>query len=191
MQKVESLKTLMSTVTFHGGKSESVVEEDVRPSSSHCTTETIDHDSGRLLAELTSALDSSDKLLSVLADIQSYSNPRPSVLIHFQGEFLYLMSHGNSQVRTVSYNLLVKHLKQRPYCWRDVMPSYIGALQSNNEAIVSSALGFLPEFSVFCQENLSLLLTTVFKLNVSDNINTTQNIINAINVVNSLGGGNT
>ena len=61
------------------------------------------------------------------------------------------MSHGNSQVRTVSYNLLVKHLKQRPYCWRDVMPSYIGVLQSNNEAVVSSALGFLPEFSVFCQ----------------------------------------
>ena len=64
---------------------------------------------------------------------------------------MYHMSHSNSNVRTLAFSMLVKHLKQRPHCWKDVMQGYIGALESGNEAVVSAALNFLPEFAVYCQ----------------------------------------
>ena len=47
---------------------------------------TLDSDSARLLTELTSAAtsDSTDRLVTALADIQAHANPRPGVLVHFQ-----------------------------------------------------------------------------------------------------------
>ena len=85
---------------------------------------------------------------------------------------------------------------------------YLGALQSGEEPVVNSALDCLPEFSVLCQvsgavdfpqtnftlihnivqESVGLLLTTVFKLNITSNMNTIQPIISAINMLNMMAG---
>ena len=46
--------------------------------------DSLEPETGRLLAELTAATESSDRLLVALNEIQSYSNPKPGVLIHFQ-----------------------------------------------------------------------------------------------------------
>ena len=35
---------------------------------------------------------------------------------------MYHMSHTSASVRSSTYSLLIKHLKQRPDCWRVVMP---------------------------------------------------------------------
>ena len=92
----------MSTVTLHGGheekegKGESAEEKVSHPkiflyfikyfqvgqfSQPH---DSLEPETGRLLAELTAATESSDRLLVALNEIQSYSNPKPGVLIHFQ-----------------------------------------------------------------------------------------------------------
>jgi len=191
INKVASVRTLMSTVTLHGGheekegKGESAEEKVGQFSQPH---DSLEPETGRLLAELTAATESSDRLLVALNEIQSYSNPKPGVLIHFQEELLYHISHSSSGVRTITYNLLLKHLKQRPDCWRTILPGYLGALQSGEEPVVNSALDCLPEFSVLCQESVGLLLTTVFKLNITSNMNTIQPIISAINMLNMMAG---
>ena len=107
--QVASVRTLMSTVTLHGGheekegKGESAEEKvgHTRALSLHpqiCLHfikyfqvgqfsqphDSLEPETGRLLAELTAATESSDRLLVALNEIQSYSNPKPGVLIHFQ-----------------------------------------------------------------------------------------------------------
>lgn len=88
IHRIDSVKTLMSTVTLHGGQGDSGggVSKDSQVKMSKFTNihDSLDHDAGRLLAELTASADSSDRLLAVLNDIQSFSNPKPGILIHFQ-----------------------------------------------------------------------------------------------------------
>ena len=141
---------------------------------------------------------------------------------------MYHMSHSSNSVRSATYSLLLKHLKQRPDCWKVVLPGinsinnseivivsiivnslgYIGALESGHEQVVNSALNNLPELAVLCQvsriqiifvifllmslfqENLSHLLATVFKLNISGNLNTIPHIVTAINTINTTAGNN-
>ena len=105
MIQVASVRTLMSTVTLHGGheekqgKGESAEEKVSHTASANIFTifikyfqvgqfsqphDSLEPETGRLLAELTAATESSDRLLVALNEIQSYSNPKPGVLIHFQ-----------------------------------------------------------------------------------------------------------
>ena len=39
-----------------------------------------------------------------------------------QEELMYHMSHNSNSVRSTTYSLLLKHLKQRPDCWRVILP---------------------------------------------------------------------
>ena len=61
---------------------------------------TLDTDSARLLTELTSAAtsDSTDRLVTALADIQTHANPRPGVLVHFQVSLLVPMCQLESKI---------------------------------------------------------------------------------------------
>lgn len=35
---------------------------------------------------------------------------------------MYHISHPSTAVRAATYSLLLKHLKQRPDCWRAILP---------------------------------------------------------------------
>ena len=106
--RIESVRTLMSTVSLHGGQAGDTMGGPVVSSTPcvhyvvmtyDCDQETeerlsvfssphlsLDSDSARLLTELTAAAasDSTDRLVAALGDIQSHANPRPGVLVHFQ-----------------------------------------------------------------------------------------------------------
>merc|ERR1719481_906770 len=191
MHKMESIRTLMSTVSLHAGSvSDGSGLKNESRTGKHYVHESFDPETGRLVTELSLAAESSDKLITVLTDIQAYSAPRPNILIHFQDELLYHLSHTSNSVRNLVYTLLLRHLKQRPDQWRHVMPGYLNALQSGDESVINSGLNNLPEFAVLCQENVDLLLKTVFKLNINSNLNTTSHIMNAINMLNLQAGNN-
>ena len=93
-----------------------------------------------------------------------------SWLISIQDELMYHLSHSSNSVRNLVYNLLLRHLKQRPDQWRHVLPGinhlqvwkfiknyknscigYLNALQSGDESVINSGLNNLPEFAVLCQ----------------------------------------
>ena len=179
--KVESIRSLMTTVTVHCGQEGGEAERNCEAVTESLpqfvnSLDSLDTESGKLLASLTEAADSTDRLLSVLGEIQSASNPRPGILIHFQEELLYHMSHSSKSVRDATYKLLLKHLTARPMCWKVVMPGerlqrssssvqrsssgYMAALQSGSQPVIESALTHLPEFSVLCQvTNLSQIFS--------------------------------
>ena len=96
---------------------------------------------------------------------------------------MYHMSHSSNSVRSATYSLLLKHLKQRPDCWKVVLPGiisinseiiivsiivnslgYIGALESGHEQVVNSALNNLPELAVLCQVSRILIIFVIFLL---------------------------
>ena len=141
IHRIDSVKTLMSTVTLHGGQGDSgdgvIKDGQVKLSKFTNIHDSLDHDAGRLLAELTASADSSDRLIAVLNDIQSFSNPKPGILIHFQEELMYHMSHSNNSVRTITYNLILKHLKQRPDSWRTILQGNVFKTNSRNTLIAS------------------------------------------------------
>ena len=125
--KVESIRSLMTSVTLHCGKDGGEAGKSSEAAGESLpqfvnSLDSLDSDSGKLLASLSEAADSTDRLLTVLGEIQSASNPRPGILIHFQEELLYHMSHTSKSVRDVTYKLLLRHLTARPMCWKVVMP---------------------------------------------------------------------
>ena len=123
--KVESIRALMTTVTVHCGQDGTEAElskATSRPPQFVNSYDSLDSDSGKLLSSLTDAVDSTDRLLTVLGEIQSASNPRPGILIHFQEELLYHLTHSSKSVRDLTYKLLLRHLTARPMCWKVVMP---------------------------------------------------------------------
>jgi len=187
--KIASLKSLMSTVSLHGQTMDSQ-EQGSGASSTlphYCPPDTIDVEIGQLLTDLSS-YDSTDRLVSIMHDIQSASLPRPAILIHFQEELVYHLTHASTQVRSSAYNLLLRHLKHRPECWSALLPGYMAALECGEEGVVDSALNHLPEFAVLGQENVGRLLSSVFKLGIFTNINTTQHITSAISMLNMQAG---
>ena len=187
--KMDSLKSLMSTVSLHG-QTMDIKEQNSTASLPHYSPqETMDPEVARLVSELAN-YDSTDRLVTVLQEITSLSAPRPSILIHFQEELVYHLTHTSTQVRTSAYTLLLRHLKHRPDSWVALLPGYMAALECGEESVVDSALNHLPEFAVLGQENVGRLLTTVFKLGIFTNINTTQHITSAINMLNMQAGNN-
>eukprot|EP00092_Neocalanus_flemingeri_P015764 GFUD01017066.1.p1 GENE.GFUD01017066.1~~GFUD01017066.1.p1 ORF type:complete len:2079 (+),score=577.03 GFUD01017066.1:73-6309(+) len=187
--KLDSLKSLMSTVSLHGQTMDSQ-EQSLSSSTSlphYSPPETIDTEIGKMLTDLSS-YDSTDRLLTVLQEIQSASLPKPVILIHFQEELVYHLTHASTQVRSSAYNLVLRHLKHRPDCWSALLPGYMAALECGEEGVVDSALNLLPEFAVLGQENVGRLLSSVFKLGIFTNINTTQHITSAISMLNMQAG---
>jgi len=183
--KMDSLKSLMSTVSLHGQTMDS--KDQSLPQYS--PQESMDPEVARLVSDLAN-YDSTDRLVIVLQEISSSSVPRPSILIHFQEELVYHLTHASTQVRSAAYTLLLRHLKHRPDCWPALLPGYMAALECGEESVVDSALNHLPEFSVLGQENVGRLLSTVFKLGIFTNINTSQHITTAINMLNMQAGNN-
>ena len=97
----------------------------------------------RLLNDLQAA--EPERLVPLLAELQSVSNPRPGVLTHFQDELAYHITSAVPQVRNYAYTLLLKHLKHQPGTWEKTLPAYMAALASDEEDKVEAALSFLPE----------------------------------------------
>jgi len=185
--KIDSLKSLMATVSLHGQTMDTKEASSVVSLPIYSSAEAMDVEVSRLLSELTN-YDSTDRLVNALQDIISASVPRPAILLHFQEELVYHMTHASAQVRTATYTLLLRHLKHRPICWSNLLPGYLAALECGDESIVDSALSHLSEFTVLCQENVGRLLMTVFKLGIFTNINTSQHITSAINMLNMQAG---
>jgi len=187
--KMDSLKSLMSTVSLHGQTMDMKEQNSTASLPHYSPQETMDPEVARLVSELAN-YDSTDRLVTVLQEITSLSAPRPSILLHFQEELVYHLTHTSTQVRTSAYTLLLRHLKHRPDSWAALLPGYMAALECGEESVVDSALNHLPEFAVLGQENVGRLLSTVFKLGIFTNINTTQHITSAINMLNMQAGNN-
>jgi len=187
--KIDSLKSLMSTVSLHGQTMDSKEQNSNASLPNYTPHDSMDPEISRLVSELAN-YDSTDRLVAVLQEITTVSAPRPSILIHFQEELVYHLTHTSTQVRTQAYTLLLRHLKHRPDSWSALLPGYMSALECGEESVVDSALSHLPEFAVLGQENVGRLLSTVFKLGIFTNINTTQHITSAINMLNMQAGNN-
>merc|ERR1712200_17340 len=112
--------------------------------------ESLDSELARVLNDLPSA--EPERLVPLLQDLVGISNPRPGVLTHFQDELAYHITSAVPQVRSLAYNLILKHLKHQPGSWEKTLPAYMAALASEEEDIVEAALAHLPEMAVICQQ---------------------------------------
>jgi len=174
--KMESLRGLVAGLApaLHSSAGEQGGEDEPRLH----IVESLEPDLARLLADLQGC--DGDRLVPLLQEVQSLSNPRPSILGHFTEELTIHMASNNNQVRSLSYTLLLKQLKQKPSSWEALLPPYLACLSSGEEGRVEAALQHLPEFAVLCQQKAGELLSAVFRLGIYSNIAATPHINAAI-----------
>jgi len=176
--KMESLRGLVAGLApaLHARQGEQTSGEDPVPRSP--PQEALEPELARLLNDLQAA--EPERLVPLMAELQSVSNPRPGVLTHFQDELAYHITSAVPQVRNFAYGLLLKHLKHQPGTWEKTLPAYMAALASDEEDKVEAALAFLPEIAVICQQKAGELLSAVFRLGIYSNVPATQHINAAI-----------
>ena len=153
--KMESLRGLVAGLApaLHAHQGEQTSGED--PVTRPVPQEALEPDMARLLNDLQAA-DSPERLVPLMQELQTVSNPRPGVLAHFQDELAYHITSAVPQVRNFAYGLLLKQLKHQPGTWEKTLPAYMAALASDEEDKVEAALAFLPEIAVICQQKVNL-----------------------------------
>ena len=120
-----------------------------------------------------------------MSDICNASTSRPFILKSFVNEINQFLSHPSKAVRTQAYNLLLKYLRYSPKSCDDIVPSYIGCLESSDPGISLCALEKLADVCVLAQDRMSHILQTAFCLGLySAHTNVTQYIVETINVMN-------
>ena len=82
-------------------------------------------------------------------------------------------------------NLLLKYLRYSPKSCDNIVPAYIGCLESGDPGVSLCALEKLPDVCVLAQDRMSHILQTAFCLGMySAQTNVTQYIVDTVNVMN-------
>ena len=79
-------------------------------------------------------------------------------------------------------------LRHSPKSSSDVVPAYVGCLESSDPGVVQSALEKLADISPLAQEKLGCVLQSAFSLGLYSNMTVTSYIIDTIGVLNSQAG---
>lgn len=91
-------------------------------------------------------------MIQVLQDVENVCNRVTCAPLHDAVDDLRpLMSSANTVVRNMTYTLLLRCLGDNPHTASELLPDYLDCLDSDDAAVVSTALQRLPDFLLLCQ----------------------------------------
>lgn len=114
-----------------------------------------------------------DDIVATLDEIESITYKKTGLLEDVYDKVLEYLFHNSTHVRSKAHNLTVRYLKHNPSnCSNNltIATNYIQCLNSDDTAIVLSALDVLTEIVLCLQEHASQILQTVFDLGVASRI---------------------
>jgi integrator complex subunit 1 len=185
MPNVQSLKQLVACVNF--GSSSSSSSGTMGSSFIPQIKQNAAKEAGLIRASLATAV-ADEEVVSTLLELNGISVGKPQVLEHLVDEINTFIAHPYKNVRIQAYNLMIKYLRYTPKDSGDVINAYITCLESSDHSVATSALEKLPDISVLAQEQLSVVLQTVFCLGLYSNMNVAQYLTETINVMNMQAG---
>lgn len=124
--------------------------------------------------------DTSEDTLVALQELDNISYKKPVVLEHVVDQLKTLMQDSNLQFRMITFNLVMRYIKNNPSRGQQFISTYLQCLESDQVDIVLTALEHLPEFVVLVQEYAIILLQKTFSIGMMKNINTATQIQRAI-----------
>ncbi|XP_072168172.1 integrator complex subunit 1-like [Diadema setosum] len=135
------------------------------------TTEYIKKLSSRLLSRTNM-----DDVHDALSELESATHRKHELLHNFATEFATLLMSPNFDCRSLAFSLSIRYLRFDPSSGAKLLPSYLDALSSSDGSVVNSALKYLPEFSVLCQEQAAGILQQAFTVGIHSKIDTVPRI---------------
>ena len=186
LHQLPSLNRICGMISFDDKHDEDVVAPSGL-SNTDIEKKNLIQDSDRFIGSLS--FDKADEdLITVLSDLKHVSNPKPAVLTFLSDELSALLLHSSRQVRSLTYELILKLLRYSPKSNSVIVPFYIDSLESPDPGVAVSAIEKLPDICPLAQEELTTILKTAFNLGLYSNLAVTSYISDAIAVLNSQAG---
>ena len=181
MPGLVSLKQLVGTINFDSSSSAGAA---TGSNYSVQNRREAGNDINRFTMNLENAV-VDEELAGILLDISNACTARPFILESFVNEITHFIGHSSKSVRLPAYNLLLKYLRYSPKSCDNIVPAYIGCLESTDPGVSLCALEKLPDVCVLAQDRMSHILQTAFCLGLySAHTNVTQYIVETVNVMN-------
>ncbi|XP_017779364.1 PREDICTED: integrator complex subunit 1 [Nicrophorus vespilloides] len=128
---------------------------------------------------LVVSLQSTDPL-NALQEIDHLTSKRPQLLEDIAQHLFSAITTRNEQVRTLVTALILKLLKQNPKFSAKALPAILSALNSRDADVVKGVIDKLPSLIMVMQEHAKPILTRIYQLGVSSNMNACSNISKCI-----------
>ncbi|XP_055507319.1 integrator complex subunit 1 isoform X2 [Leucoraja erinacea] len=121
--------------------------------------------------------------LEVLNDIDEMSKRRIEILPFYANDLQRLMSSPEELARNTAFVLALRSIQHDPRIAVDFLPTFMYCLGCGNYDVVQTALKYLPDYTLLCQEHAGVLLHKAFLVGMYSQLDTSPQIAEAMKVL--------